>query len=147
MVVTREPGGSPAAETIRRVLLSGQARDAGPLVETMLFYWARQDHLDRLVRPALAAGRWVISDRFADSTRAYQGAAGGVPAAALDALDELVVGETRPDLTLVLDLPPETGLARARDRGAADRFEGEDLGFHRALRAALLAIAAREPGR
>jgi dTMP kinase len=146
-VVTREPGGSPAAEAIRNILLSGHAREAGPLVETMLFYAARQDHLETVIRPALAAGRWVISDRFADSTRAYQGAAGGVPSATLDALDALVIGETRPDLTLILDLPPEAGLARAGSRGAADRFESEDLGFHRALRAALLAIAAREPGR
>ena len=158
-VVTREPGGSPAAEAIRNILLSGHAREAGPLVETMLFYAARQDHLETVIRPALAAGRWVISDRFADSTRAYQGAAGGVPSATLDALDALVIGETRPDLTLILDLPPEAGLARARSRsaagshsvaggrGTADRFESEDLGFHRALRAALLAIAAREPGR
>ena len=142
--MTREPGGSPGAEAIRDILLSGHAREAGPLVEAMLFYAARQDHLETVIRPALAAGRWVISDRFADSTRAYQGAAGGVPGTALDALDALVVGDTRPDLTLILDLPPEAGLARARRRAAADRFEGEDLGFHRALRAALLAIAARE---
>ena len=148
-VVTREPGGSPGAEAIRGLLLSGGARKQGPLAETMLFYAARQDHLATVIRPALAAGRWVICDRFSDSTRAYQGAGGGVADAVFDALEHLVVGRTRPDLTLVLDLPPEAGLARARlrSRESVDRFEGEDLGFHHALRRALLGIAEREPKR
>ncbi len=148
-VLTREPGGSPGAEAIRKLLLSGGARKQGPLVETMLFYAARQDHLAAVIRPALAAGRWVICDRFSDSTRAYQGAGGGVADAVLKALEHVIVGPTRPHLTLILDLPPEAGLARARLRSnaAADRFEGEDMGFHRALRRALLAIAAREPER
>ena len=101
------------------------------------------------MRSPFRTGAWVVCDRFSDSTRAYQGAAGGVPRSVLDALEDVVVGPTRPDLTLVLDLAPEVGLARARARSdrPADRFEGEDLAFHEALRAALLDIAAEEPGR
>lgn len=149
VVVTREPGGTARAEEIRAALLAGAAKPFGPFAEALLFSAARLDHLDRLIRPAIARGETVICDRFIDSTRAYQGAAGGLDASVLTALERVVVGRTRPDLTLILDLPPEMGLARAAARGGEgpDRFESEALGFHARLRAAFLAIAAREPGR
>ncbi|KMO13144.1 dTMP kinase [Methylobacterium platani] len=152
VVTTREPGGSPRAERIRSAVLSGVAKPYGPFAEALLFAAARLDHLATLIRPSLARGAVVLCDRFGDSTRAYQGAAGGVEPGTLSALERVVVGPTRPDLTLILDLPPEIGLARARqrDRAAArgpDRFEAEALGFHQRLRAAFLAIAAAEPAR
>ncbi len=149
VVLTREPGGSAYAEEIRAALLAGVAKPYGPFAEALLFSAARLDHLDRLIRPALARGETVICDRFIDSTRAYQGAAGGLDPSVLTALERVVVGRTRPDLTLILDLPPETGLARAAARGGEgkDRFESEALSFHARLRAAFLAIAAHEPGR
>lgn len=152
VTVTREPGGSPRAEEIRTALLAGAAKPYGPFAEALLFSAARLDHLDRLIRPALARGESVVCDRFIDSTRAYQGAAGGLDPAVLTALERVVVGRTRPDLTLILDLPPETGLARAAARGEAagegpDRFEAEALGFHARLRVAFLEIAKAEPGR
>ncbi|MDF2598643.1 MAG: thymidylate kinase [Methylobacterium brachiatum] len=150
--VTREPGGSPRAEEIRAALLGGVAKPYGPFAEALLFSAARIDHLDRLIRPALRRGEIVLCDRFIDSTRAYQGAAGGLDPAVIAALERVVVGPTRPDLTLILDLPPEDGLARAAGRGAgtgqgADRFEAESLAFHTRLREAFLAIARAEPQR
>jgi len=148
--VTREPGGSPRAEEIRAALLDGVAKPYGPFAEALLFSAARIDHLDRLIRPALQRGETVLCDRFIDSTRAYQGAAGGLDPGVIAALERVVVGPTRPDLTLILDLPPEAGLARATARGAgqkADRFEAEALGFHVRLRDAFLAIARAEPAR
>ncbi|GJD45379.1 Thymidylate kinase [Methylobacterium cerastii] len=166
VTTTREPGGSVRAEEIRTALLAGIAKPYGPFAEALLFSAARIDHLDRLVRPALASGEVVLCDRFMDSTRAYQGAAGGLDAIAVAALERVVVGPTRPDLTLVFDLDPEIGLARARARaagqrasqeasqeasqagqGAPDRFEAEDLAFHRRLRDAFRAIAEAEPMR
>lgn len=150
VVVTREPGGSPKAEAIRHVILSGRAEPLGPAGEAMLFAAARIDHLDVTIRPALARGDWVICDRFADSTRVYQGALGAVPRSLIDALERVAVGATRPDLTLLLDIPPEIGLARAaarRGAAAADRFEKADLDDHRKLRAAFLDLAAAEPRR
>lgn len=152
VVVTREPGGSPRAEEIRTAILSGVAKPYGPFAEALLFSAARLDHLDTLIRPALARGETVICDRFIDSTRAYQGAAGGLDPTVLSSLERVVVGTTRPDLTLILDLPPEAGLARASARGRAagewpDRFEAEALSFHTRLREAFLDIAAREPQR
>ncbi len=151
VVTTREPGGSPKAEDIRAALLAGLAKPYGPFAEALLFSAARIDHLDTLIRPALARGETVLCDRFSDSTRAYQGAAGGLEPALLASLERVVVGPTRPDLTLILDLDPAMGLARARARAAADdapdRFEAEALEFHARLRAAFLAIAAAEPGR
>jgi dTMP kinase len=149
-VPTREPGGSPLAEEIRALLLSASAERLGPVAEALLFAAARSDHLERTVRPALARGDWVVCDRFADSTRAYQGAAGGLDAAIVDELERIAVGETRPDLTLILDVAPEIGLARAgvrRGAGEVDRFEREALAFHQTLRAAYRAIARAEPGR
>ncbi|WP_246696771.1 dTMP kinase [Methylobacterium planeticum] len=150
VVSTREPGGSARAEEIREALLAGLAKPYGPFAEALLFTAARIDHLDRLIRPALRRGEIVLCDRFADSTRAYQGAAGGLDARTVRALERVAVGETRPDLTLILDLPPEAGLARARARageGAPDRFEAEALGFHARLRAGFRAIAEAEPDR
>jgi dTMP kinase len=151
VVTTREPGGSPRAEAIREALLAGVAKPYGPFAEALLFSAARIDHLDTLIRPALARGEIVLCDRFTDSTRAYQGAAGGLDPALLASLERVVVGPTRPDLTLILDLDPGAGLARARARSGPseepDRFEAETLDFHRRLREAFLGIAAAEPGR
>jgi len=150
VIRTREPGGSPGAETLRQVILSGFAARFGPDGEALLFAAARIDHLDKKILPALARGAWVVCDRFADSTRAYQGAAGKLPPGFLARLEEVSVGPNKPDLTLILDLPVESGLARAaRRRGqrGADRFEAEGAGFHETLRQAFLAIAAAEPDR
>lgn len=149
-VVTREPGGSPVAEQLREVILSGVAASLGPAAEAVLFSAARIDHIAQTIAPALARGAFVICDRFADSTRAYQGAQGKVDGSLIDALEKVAVGRYRPDLTLILDLPAETGLARANQRRAdakADRFEAEDMSFHQGLRKAFLDIAAGEPQR
>jgi len=151
-VVTREPGGTPTAESIRHMLLSGLAEEFGPDGEAVLFAAARADHVDRVIRPALRGGKWVLCDRFADSTHVYQGVGGGADAAMLDALDRVAVGRTRPDLTVILDIPVEVGLARAAERqrelgGPADRFEREDVSVHEARRKAYLAIAKADPER
>lgn len=152
VVITREPGGTPVAEGIRKVLLGGFAKSLGAEAEALLFAAARADHVDRLIRPALASGDWVLSDRFIDSTHAYQGAAGGVDEELLVALDRLAIGRTRPNLTFILDLPPAVGLDRLAKRLAAtgdvpDRFEGEEITLHERRRAAYLEIARREPER
>ncbi|HEX2137629.1 MAG TPA: dTMP kinase [Microvirga sp.] len=152
VIVTREPGGSPRAERIREAILSGRAKAFGPAAEALLFYAARADHLETLIRPALEKGINVLCDRFADSTRAYQGALGQVPPGILSSLDRVVVGETEPDLTIVLDVPAEVGLARARRRRdekgeGADRFESERRSFHEALRQAFRDIARARPER
>jgi len=147
VVATREPGGSPGAEEIRRLLVTGGAGRWSPVTEALLHFAARRDHLERTVWPALERGAWVLSDRFADSTRAYQGYGQGLDGAFIAKLYTLAVGAFRPDLTVILDLPPEAGLARALARGAADRYEGMDLEFHRRLRDGFLEIAGREPGR
>ncbi len=150
VVLTREPGGSPRAEEIRDLLLSGSIKPYGALAEAALFYVARNSHLEITIRPALNKGRWVVCDRFSDSTRAYQGAGGDVPVSVLDALERAVVWPTRPDLTLILDLPAEIGLQRLKTRGddvPLDRFELEGLGFHENLRAEFLEIARAEPWR
>lgn len=151
-LLTREPGGTPRAEAIREILLSGKAKPLGPMGEALLFYVARDSHLELTIRPALKRGSWVVCDRFHDSTRAYQGAAGGVSVSALDALEYIVVGETVPDLTLILDLPPEEGLKRVQSRseasgGDADRFEDMSLRYHRNLRKEFLDIATAAPDR
>ena len=148
VVATREPGGSAGAEAIRSLLVEGAADRWSAMAETLLLYAAREDHMRRTIRPALAEGAVVLCDRFADSTRAYQGAAGGVDPAMLDALEAAVLGDTRPDLTLILDLPAATGLHRAIGRGGAEaRFESKGLEFHERLRAGFLAIARAEPAR
>ncbi|MFN3931224.1 MAG: dTMP kinase [Brevundimonas sp.] len=148
VVQTREPGGSPGAEEIRALALNGDAGRWSPMTETLLMYAARSDHLERTVRPALAAGRWVVCDRFADSSRAYQGVGGGAPAAFIETLDAAVVGATQPDLTLIFDLPVEVGLRRAFGRGLFEtRFESKGLAFHERLRRGFLDIAAAHPDR
>lgn len=147
VVVTREPGGSPGAEAIRKLVLEGSADRWSPIAETLLMYAARADHLQRTIRPALAGGAWVVCDRFIDSTRAYQGAGGDAPASLISALEREVVGDDRPDLTLVLDLEVQAGLARAVGRDALDRFESMDLGFHERLRQGFLDIARADSGR
>lgn len=150
VVVTREPGGSAGAEAVRHVLLSGAAEPFGPLAEAILFAAARADHVDQTIRPALDRGAWVISDRFADSTRVYQGTSGAVEPELLAALEEIAVDDVRPDLTVLLDVPVEVGLARAAARrggGVADRFEKEEVDVHERRRRAFLALARAEPRR
>jgi len=145
---TREPGGSPGAEAIRRLLLEGGDERWDAIGEAFLLCAARRDHVATVIRPALAAGEWVVCDRFADSTMAYQGYGKGVPLAELATLQRLTLGDFAPDLTLILDLPVEAGLARAAARkGQADRFERLNHGFHERLRHGFLEIAAYEPER
>ena len=147
VVVTREPGGSPGAEAIRELLVNGAADRWSPVTEPLLMYAARRDHVERVIRPALAQGKVVLCDRFADSTRAYQGAGGDAPASLIASLEEHVLAGTVPVLTLILDLPAEVGLRRAEVRGGAARFESKGLPFHERLRAGYLEIARREPER
>lgn len=149
VVLTREPGGSPGAEAIRHVLLSGAAKPLGAHAEAILFAAARDDHVRQVIRPALESGHWVICDRFADSTRIYQGSLGNVDARLIQGLERISVGESKPDLTFILDLPAEDGLERAARRSgkAADRFESEALEFHKKLREAYRDLAEREPER
>jgi dTMP kinase len=150
VVQTREPGGSPGAEIIRHVLLSGAAKRFGAETEALLFAAARADHLDTVIKPALRAGQWVICDRFIDSTRVYQGLVGNVDLPFILGLERVTVADCQPDLTFILDLPAEIGLARAQARrggGSADRFETEDLAYHQALNTGFRAIAAEETQR
>jgi dTMP kinase len=148
VTTTREPGGSPGAEAIRKLLVEGKADKWDGETEALLHFAARRDHLRRTVWPALERGEWVISDRFADSTRAYQGYGHGLALATIDRLYEISVGNFRPDLTLILDLPVDLGLSRAARRaGAETRYESMDIEFHRRLREGFLAIAAAEPQR
>ena len=147
-VLTREPGGSPGAEAIRTLLVTGEADRWSPTAETLLLYAARADHIERTIRPALDQGVWVICDRFADSTRAYQGAAGGASGRLIADLERAVLGDLVPDLTLMFDLDPELGLQRAAGRGGAEvRFESKGLEFHQRLRQRFLSIAAAGPSR
>lgn len=148
--LTREPGGSPGAEIIRHVLLTGAAKPLGADVEAMLFAAARDDHVQCTILPALRSGKWVVCDRFADSTRVYQGILGQVDQKLINVLERVSVGELSPDLTVILDLPVQVGLERAKQRrgsARADRFEGEGVEFHQKLRDAYLDIAAHEPDR
>lgn len=147
VLLTREPGGSPGAEEIRRLLVEGAGERWSPETECLLFTAARRDHLERSIRPALAAGRVVVTDRFADSTRVYQGAARGDLRSMVDRLHDLMIG-TEPDRTFVIDIAPETGLARGMARGGAeDRFESLGLGFQERLAAGFRALAAEYPDR
>lgn len=142
IVVTREPGGSQQAEIIRQAILSGSVRNLGAISEMMLFNAARAYHLADVIRPALARGAWVLCDRFSDSTRAYQGAAGGVSFELIDAVQAAIVGPTTPDLTLILDIPVERSLERVKSRGGPpDRYESSALQFHRDLREEFLSLA------
>lgn len=147
LVATREPGGSPGAESIRTLLVQGAGDRWSANAETLLMYAARFDHIERVIAPALTAGSLVICDRFADSTRAYQGA-GGASLALIDALEGEVRARCWPDLTLIFDLDPTQGLARASSRRDMEtRFEDKGLAFHERLRAGYLAIARAEPDR
>ena len=148
VVTTREPGGSPGAEMIRKLLVEGPADKWDGATEALLHFAARHDHLRTTVWPALERGAWVISDRFADSTRAYQGWGHGLDLATLDRLYDVAVGAFHPDLTLILDLPVEAGLARAASRrGAETRYESLPRAFHDRVREGFLAIARNEPER
>lgn len=151
-LLTREPGGSVLGEKIRRFLLEGKVKDYGPVAEALLFYTARLDHLNSLIIPNLDEGVWVICDRFADSSRAYQGAASGVEDGIFDALDRIVVAENSPELTIIVDLPVDIAQKRVtarqlQDGGEVDRFESEDMQFHERLRAGFLKIAANNTNR
>lgn len=146
--VTREPGGTANAEAIRTLLVEGDKDRWHPLSEALLLNAARFDHVERRIKPALASGQWVICDRFYDSTFAYQGAAGKLDTAHLMTLNEVTLGAFKPNLTFILDLDPEIGLARTVARGEAiTRFEAKGMDFHHALRQAFLDIAARDPQR
>jgi dTMP kinase len=150
VLLTREPGGSPGAEIIRHVLLSGAAKPFGAEAEAMLFAAARDDHVQCTIQPALEGGKWVVCDRFADSTRVYQGVVGAVDERFIRALERVSVGELNPDLTFVLDVPVELAMERAAERRGGtkpDRFEAEDVEFHEKLREAYLALAAAAPQR
>jgi dTMP kinase len=149
-IVTREPGGSPGAEIIRHLVLSGMGKLLGAEAETLLFAAARDDHVHTVIEPALKQGIWVLCDRFSDSTRVYQGILGQVSPAILSAMQRVTIGDLKPDLTLILDVPVEVGLQRAAKRrgtGTADRFEAEGIKFHQQLREAYQRIAAAEPQR
>jgi len=150
VLVTREPGGTPEAEAVRALLVSGDVARWTAKSEALLNYAAREQHLEQVIRPALARGTIVLCDRFMDSTRAYQGHAGGSDPAFIDALEHAVVGETIPTLTLIFDIDPALGLARAQERGdavAEDRYERKGLAFHTRLREGFLDILRRNPKR
>jgi dTMP kinase len=149
-IVTREPGGSPGAEIIRHLLLSGMGKLLGPDAETLLFAAARDDHVRTVILPALDQGTWVLCDRFFDSTRVYQGRLGQVPPGLLSAMQRVTIGDLKPDLTFILDVPVEVGLKRAaarRGNAAPDRFESEDTKFHQDLREAYKQLAVEDPQR
>lgn len=150
VIVTREPGGSPGAEIIRHVVLSGMGKLLGPEAETLLFAAARDDHVHAVIEPALEQGIWVLCDRFSDSTRAYQGRLGQVSPELLNAMERVTIGRLKPDLTVILDIPVEIGMRRAavrRGNDIPDRFEAEGIAFHQGLRDAFRQIAADEPQR
>ncbi|MER8745830.1 dTMP kinase [Mesorhizobium sp. M1004] len=151
VLLTREPGGSPGAEAVRHVLLSGAAEPFGPKMEALLFAAARSDHVEQVIRPAVERGSIVLCDRFLDSSRVYQGVTGGLDPAFMEALEEVAINGMMPDMTLILDIDPAEGLRRAAVRRGAedgpDRFEKETLDIHQRRRDAFLAIAAAEPDR
>lgn len=148
VVVTREPGGSEGAEEVRNLLVSGSVDRWDAVSEAMLHFVARRDHLLRLIEPALAKGMWVISDRFTDSTIAYQGYGQGGDLKVLDAVRRIAIGDFAPDMTLLLDLAPEGGLARAASRdNETSRYDRMGLAMHERLRVGFLALAAAEPER
>ena len=147
VVVTREPGGTPVGQEIRNLLVSGDKDKWSPLSETLLILADRAAHLERVIRPALADGKYVVCDRFFDSTRAYQGIAGGLGLEVIHNLQQPVLGTTLPDVTLLLDIDPEKGLSRAQERGGDLRFESKTLAYHQTLRQAFLDFAKQEPER
>ncbi|MEL6962640.1 MAG: dTMP kinase [Pseudomonadota bacterium] len=147
VVTTREPGGTPGAEAIRSLVTEGTADRWSPLTETLLFLAARQDHVERLIEPALADGRWVLCDRFIDSTRVYQGLAGTLGLGVIDQLHHVIFDHITPDLTLLLDLPVDLGLARRNAAGDGNRFEQKVTSFHQAVREGFLELAREAPDR
>tara|TARA_R110002110_G_scaffold213154_2_gene426266 strand:+ start:12107 stop:12766 length:660 start_codon:yes stop_codon:yes gene_type:complete len=147
LVVTREPGGTRLGEEIRGVLLRVREEPVAPMAELLLLFAARAQHLQQVIQPALAAGQWVICDRFTDASYAYQCGGRGMPASAVRTLETLVQGELRPDYTLLLDAPVETGLERVRGRGELDRFEQEQLAFFQRVRDTYLQLARESSGR
>ncbi len=150
VIVTREPGGSAGAEAVRHVILSGAAETYGPAMEALLFAAARSDHVDQKIRPAIEAGQIVLCDRFIDSSRVYQGISGNLDPQFMQSVERIAIDGTMPDLTFILDIPADKGLARAglrRGTEVADRFEKETIATHEARRQAFLAIAASEPQR
>lgn len=146
-IKSREPGGSSIAERIRALLLDPEAEPMSELAELLLVFAARAEHLEKVIRPSLENGVWVLCDRFTDATFAYQGGGRGLSTAIINQLQALVQGDLRPDLTVILDLDPAIGLERARERGALDRFEKEEQLFFNRVREAYLAIAEAEPKR
>jgi len=148
VVLTREPGGSPGAEQIRQLLVTGATNRWTPMTEILLHFAARREHLERTVWPALDRGAWVLCDRFADSTLAYQGYGHGQPIEEIEKVYEVAVGAFRPDFTAVLDIPVEVGLKRAAERNHDEnRYESMDTAFHERVRNGFKAIATKEPGR
>ena len=149
VIVTREPGGSPGAEAVRHVILSGLAEPFGPVMEAVLFATSRNDHVEQVIRPAVTAGKIVISDRFADSSRVYQGMSGALDYGFVEQLQQLAINGMVPDLTIIMDIDPKLGLERAaiRRAGPADRFEKETVAMHQKRREGFLTIAKREPNR
>lgn len=147
VLLTREPGGTPLGERLRDLLLAPADAPMAPLTELLLMFAARSEHLTRVILPALAAGQWVLCDRYVDASYAYQGGGRGLGTGPVAVLEDLLPARARPDLTVLLDLPVEQGLARARQRGAADRFERETIDFHQRVRAAYLARARQAPER
>tara|TARA_B100000029_G_scaffold128015_1_gene121605 strand:+ start:3912 stop:4541 length:630 start_codon:yes stop_codon:yes gene_type:complete len=146
-VVTREPGGTVLSEKIRELLLQVNSEAPGGMTELLLIFASRAQHLEKVIRPALENGIWIICDRFTDATYAYQGGGRGLKTSVIAELESMVLGELRPDLTIILDLDPETGLARAKERGELDRFENEKDEFFNKVRSAYLDIARSNPDR
>jgi dTMP kinase len=147
LLVTREPGGSALGERVRQLLLAVDAEAIDPMAELLLVFAARAQHISTLIEPALAAGKWVLCDRFTDATYAYQCGGRGLDRGAVSSLEQLVQGELRPDCTLLLDAPVATGMARAQGRGELDRFEREELAFFERVRATYLELAESSSGR
>jgi len=147
VIVTREPGGTPLAEEVRSLLLSKRDEAVDETAELLLVFAARSQHLARVIKPALARGVWVLSDRFTDATYAYQGGGRGLNKATIEHLEQLVQGDLRPDLTLILDIDVELGLNRARQRGELDRFESETIEFFERVRVAYRQRAEAAPER
>jgi dTMP kinase len=146
-ITTREPGGTPEAENIRELILSGPKERWDPITELLLMFAARREHCRRVIWPAIENGQWVISDRFADSTMAYQGYAQGAGRAAVEQIQAVTLHQFVPDLTIILDIPVDTGAGRVKSRGAGNRLDTMDAAFHQAVRDGFLDIARREPDR
>jgi len=147
VVETREPGGTPLGERLRDIILQGTGLEICDQAELLLIFAARAQHIERVIEPALQAGRWVLCDRFTDATYAYQGGGRGMPLDLIAKLEELVQGPLRPDLTILLDVPVAVGAKRSVHRGATDRFESEDLAFKTNVRDQYLALAKQAPER